>query len=350
MIDTRGFATLSVDKRRERGGFRMRAAWYERGGPAREVLTVGEMDAPRPAPGEVLVRVRASGVNPGEVKKRADWMGFGIGYPRVILHSDGAGTIEEVGEGLSPSRVGERVWVWGAQSGRPFGTAAQYAALPSEQAVPLLDGVGFEVGACLGIPARTAHRCVFADGSVSGETVLVSGGAGAVGSFAVSFAKWGGARVIATVGSEGQAEAAMGAGADHALNYRTEDVVARIREIVGGTGVGRVVEVAFGRNLALDAEVIALGGTIAAYASDAEPEPRLPFWPLLFKNVTIRLVGSDDLPEDAERQAVEDIAACLEAGALQPRIALRLPLECISEAHEAVEGGQSGGRVILDID
>jgi NADPH:quinone reductase len=142
----------------------------------------------------------------------------------------------------------------------------------------------------------------------------------------------------------------MGAGADHALNYRTEDVVARIREIVGGTGVGRVVEVAFGRNLALDAEVIALGGTIAAYASDAEPEPRLPFWPLQFKNVTIRLVGSDDLPEDAERRAVEDIAACLEAGALQPRIALRLPLERIAEAHEAVEGGQSGGRVILDID
>ena len=240
--------------------------------------------------------------------------------------------------------------MWGAQSGRPFGTAAQYAALPSEQAVPLLDGVGFEVGACLGIPARTAHRCVFADGSVSGETVLVSGGAGAVGSFAVSFAKWGGARVIATVGSEGQAEAAMGAGADHALNYRTEDVVARIREIVGGTGVGRVVEVAFGRNLALDAEVIALGGTIAAYASDADPEPRLPFWPLLFKNVTIRLVGSDDLPEDAERRAVEDIAACLEAGALQPRIALRLPLERIADAHEAVEGGQSGGRVMLDID
>ena len=191
----------------------MRAAWYERGGPASEVLTIGEMEDPRPAPGEVLVRVRASGVNPGEVKKRADWMGFGIGYPRVIPHSDGAGTIEEVGEGVSPSRVGERVWVWGAQSGRPFGTAAQYVALPSEQAVLLPEGVGFEAGACLGIPARTAHRCVFADGPVSGETVLVSGGAGAVGSFAVSFAKWGGAEVIATVGSEGRAEAAMEAGA-----------------------------------------------------------------------------------------------------------------------------------------
>ncbi|MDQ3795823.1 MAG: zinc-binding dehydrogenase [Actinomycetota bacterium] len=127
----------------------MRAAWYERGGPASEVLTVGEMEDPRPRAGEVLVRVRASGVNPGEVKKRADWMGFGIGYPRVIPHSDGAGTIEEVGEGVSPSRIGERVWVWGAQSGRPFGTAAQYVALPSEQAIPLPEGVSFEVGACL---------------------------------------------------------------------------------------------------------------------------------------------------------------------------------------------------------
>ena len=325
----------------------MRAAWYERGGPPREVLSVGEMDAPRPGPGEVLVRLRASGINPGETKKRADWMSFEIGYPRVIPHSDGAGTIE-VGEGVSSSRVGQRVW--DAQSGRPFGSAAQYTALPQAQALPLPGGVGFEAGACLGIPARTAHRCVFADGPVSGKVVLVSGGAGAVGSFAVSFAKWGGAEVIATVGSEGQVEAAMGAGADHALNYRAEDVVARVREIVGETGVGRVVEVAFGRNLALDAEVIALGGTITAYSSDAEPEPRLPFWPLLFKNVTIRLVGSDDLPEGAERRAVEDIAACLEAGALHPRIALRLPLERIAEAHEAVEGGRSDGRVILDID
>jgi NADPH2:quinone reductase len=240
--------------------------------------------------------------------------------------------------------------VWGAQSGRPFGTAAQYVALPNEQAVPLPTGVGFEVGACLGIPARTAHRCVFAEGPVSGETVLVPGGAGAVGSFAISFAKWGGAEVIATVGSEEHAEAALQAGADHALNYRTDDVAARVREVTGGSGVGRVVEVAFGRNLALDAEVIALGGTIAAYASDAEPEPRQQFWPLLFKNVTIRLVGSDDLPEVAERRAVEDIAACLEAGALRPRIALRLPLERIAQAHEAVDGGQFGGRVILDID
>ena len=267
----------------------MRAARYERGGPAREVLSVGEMDAPRPGPGEVLVRLRASGINPGETKKRADWMGLGIGYPRVIPHSDGAGTIEEVGEGVSSSRVSQRVWVWGAQSGRPFGTAAQYTALPQAQAVPLPGGVGFEVGATLGIPARTAHRCVFADGSVSGKVVLVSGGAGTVGGFAVSFARWGG-------------------------------------------------------------KSIAPLGTIAAYSSDADAEPRLPFWDLLFKNVVIRLVGSDDLPGEANRKAAADITACLEAGVLHPRIARRMPLERIAEAHEAVEGGRSDGRGILDID
>jgi NADPH:quinone reductase len=307
------------------------------------------MDAPRPGPGEVLVRVRASGVNPGEVKKRADWMGLGIGYPRVIPHSDGAGVIEGVGEGVPPSRVGQRVWVWGAQSGRPFGTAAEYTTVPEAQAVPLPDGVGFEAGACLGIPARTAHRCVFADGAVSGNTVLVAGGAGAVGGFAVSFAKWGGAEVIATVGSEGHAQAALEAGADHVLNYRADDVAARVAEITGGAGVDRVVEVAFGRNLALNAEVLALRGTIAAYSSDAEAEPRLPFWPLLFKNVTIRMVGSDDLPEDAERRAAEDIASCLGAGVLRPRVGARFPLERIAEAHEAVEGGRAGGRVVIEV-
>jgi NADPH2:quinone reductase len=334
----------------ERGGFRMRAAWYERGGPAGEVLTVGEMDAPRPGPGEVLVRVRASGVNPGEVKKRSDWMGLGIGYAHVIPHSDGAGVIEGVGGGVSASRVGERVWVWGAQSGHPFGIAAEYVAVPEALAVRLPDGVGFEVGACLGIPARTAHRCVFADGDVSGKAVLVSGGAGAVGSFAVSFARWGGAEVIATVGSEEHAAAALEAGADHVLNHRADDVAARVAEVTGGAGVDRIVEVALGRNMALDAEAFAQLGTVAAYSSDADAEPRLPFWPLLFKNVTIRLVGSDDLPEEAERRAVEDIGAALAAGVLRPRVARRLPLERIADAHEAVDSGQAGGRVVLDID
>lgn len=327
----------------------MRAAWYERGGSASEVLSVGEMAVPRPGPGEVLVKVHASGVNPGDTKKRADWMGLGVAYPRVVPHSDGAGVVEEVGAGVDPSRVGERVWVCRAQSGRPFGTAAEYVALPGEQAIPLPDGVGFEAGACLGIPARTAHRCVFADGPVEGKTVLVTGGAGAVGGFAVSFARWGGATVIATVGSGEHVGLAAAAGAEHALNYRTEDVAARVGRITGGAGADRIVEVALGRNRVTDAEALAPHGTIAAYASDADAEPALPFWPLLFKNATIRLVGSDDLPEDAERRAVEDIGACLGAGLLRPRVGMRFPLEGIAEAHEAVEEGGTGGRVVVDI-
>jgi NADPH2:quinone reductase len=184
---------------------------------------------------------------------------------------------------------------------------------------------------------------------VDGLTALVAGGAGAVGSFAVSFAKWAGATVITTVGSDDQARTAREAGADHALNYRTEDVAARVGEITGGSGVDRIVEVAFGRNLTLDTEMIALHGVIASYSSDAEAEPKLPFWPLLFKDTTIRLIGSDDLPGEANRQAVAGIRTCLETGVLRPRVAQRLPLVRIAEAHEAVEGGQSGGRVILDL-
>ena len=327
----------------------MRAAWYEQGGSASEVLHIGEMETPSPDPGEVLVRVRASGINPGDTKKRADWMGLGVAYPRVIPHSDGAGVIEEVGEDVFASRVGERVWVWGAQSGRPFGTAAEYVAVSGEQAVVLPEGVGFGAGACLGIPARTAHRCVFADGPVEGKVVLVTGGAGAVGGFAVSFARWGGARVIATVGSEEQADMALEAGAEYALNYRTEDVADCIREITRGKGVDCIVEVAFGKNLPIAAEAIAPHGTIVTYASDAEAEPRLPFWSLLFKNATIRLVGSDELPEEAERRAIADTSACLGMGLLRPRVARRFPLERIAEAHDAVDGGRAGGRVILDV-
>lgn len=327
----------------------MRAVWYERGGPAGEVLSVGEMEVPRPGPGEVLVRVHASGVNPGDTKKRADWMGLGVAYPRVVPHSDGAGVVLEVGEGVASSRVGERVWVCRAQSGRPFGTAAEYVALPGERAIPLPDGVGFEEGACLGIPARTAHRCVFADGPVQGKTVLVAGGAGAVGGFAVSFASWGGATVIASVGSEEHAGLAAAAGAGHTLNYRTEDVAARVGQITGGAGADRIVEVDLGRNRAVDAEALAPHGTIVAYASDVEPEPALPFWPLLFKNATIRLVGSDDLPEEAERRAVEDIGTCLGAGLLHPRVGMRFPLERIAEAHEAVEEGHTRDRVVVDV-
>ncbi len=327
----------------------MRAAWYERTGAARDVLVVGEMARPEPGPDEVRVRLSTSGINPGDVKKRADWLGFGMPYPRVIPHSDGSGVIDAVGDDLPSSRLGERVWVWGAQSYRPFGTAAEFVTVPSERAVHLPDDVSFTLGACLGISARTAHRCVFADGSVEGRTILVAGGSGNVGSAAVSLAKWGSATVIATVGSSEGETMAREAGADHVLNYRSQDVSEYVAEITSGVGVDRIVEVALGANMDLDRQMLALGGTIAAYASDADPEPRLPFWPLLFTNATIRLVGSDDLPSDAEQAAVEAINDCLVAGGLRPRVGWHFPLEGIVEAHEAVERGHPSGHVILDI-
>ena|SRR5436309_2774569 len=177
----------------------MLAAWYERPGPAAEVLEIGEMPDPSPRPGEVRVRVTVSGINPADTKKRGDWVGYGMPYPRVIPHSDGAGVIDAVGEGVDADRAGQRVWVYGAQSYGPFGTAAQLTVVPADQAVALPEGVSDELGACLGIPGITAHRAVFSDGAVAGKTVLVHGVLGGVGSLAAQLAAWRGATVIGTV-------------------------------------------------------------------------------------------------------------------------------------------------------
>jgi len=324
----------------------MRAAWYEQKGPARDVLVVGEMPEPVPERGEVRVRLHTSGINPGDTKKREGWLGSPMPYPRVVPHSDGAGVIDAVGDGVPRERMGERVWVYGAQSYRPFGTAAEFVAVPQEQAVPLLDGVDFATGACLGISTRTAHRCVYADGPVAGHRVLVAGGVGNVGHAAVALAAWGGATVIATVGSSEQAELARAAGASVVLDRHVPDLAEQILTAADGAGTDRIVEVALGANIALDERVIANGGVIAAYASDAA-EPQLPFWPLVFKNVVLRLVGSDDLPAAAERTAMADITACLRAGRWRPAIAHRFPLEQIGQAHEFVERGGAAGHVLL---
>jgi len=327
----------------------MRAAWYEGFGPAREVLQLGDKPDPEPGPGEVQVRLRASGVNPSDVKTRAGGRGD-LAFDHQIPHSDGAGEIDAVGAGVTGARVGERVWVYNAAFRRPGGTAAHYTVLPSEQAVALPGGAGFDVGACLGIPAQTAHRCVFADGPVHGQTVLVTGGAGAVGHYAVQLAKWGGARVLATVSSERKAEHARAAGADGTIDYTRADVAKAVLDATDGAGVDRIVEVEFGGNLATTQRILKTNGVIAAYGSMAEPEPTLPFYPLMFAGITLRMVLVYILPETARAAAIADLTEALQAGALQHPIAARYPLDRIADAHEAVEADDKLGQVIVEIE
>jgi NADPH:quinone reductase len=323
----------------------MRAAWYERKGAAADVLVVGDMPDPEPGSGEVRVRVYASGVNPGDVKRRQGWLGYPMPYPRVIPHSDGAGVIDAVGEGVEPGRVGQRVWIFGAQTYRPFGTAAELVVVPGRQAVRLPDSCRCEVGACLGIPGITAHRAVFADGPVQGEIVLVAGAAGAVGSLATSFAAEGAAEVLAIGRNREQADAARMAGARHVV-IAGPMAAATIRAIAPH-GVNRIIEVSLSENARLDCDVIAQGGTIAAYGT-LDDEPRLPFWPLLFANVTLQLLGSDDFPEWAVDRAVAEISDLLAAGMLEPAIGARFALDDIAQAHDAVETSSVQGRVVVE--
>jgi NADPH2:quinone reductase len=323
----------------------MRAAWYERTGPAREVLVVGDMPTPSPGPGEVLVRLAASGVNPSDWKTRSG--SRPIVAPRIIPHSDGAGTIEAVGEGVDRARIGERVWIWNGQWKRPFGTAAEYIALPGAQAVRLPEGTSVEAGACLGIPALTAWRAVQTDGSVAGQSVLVAGGAGAVGHYAVQMAKLLGARqVIATVSSPAKAAHAREAGADAVIDYRTEPVADRVRELTGGRGVDRVVEVDLAANAALLPQVVARDGVCACYGS-GKAEMSLPFGPMILSGAAIRFFIVYELPPDARAEGVAQITAWLEGGRLRHAIGRTMPLAEIVAAHEAVEGGSVMGNVVL---
>jgi NADPH:quinone reductase len=324
----------------------VRAVWYERQGPAGEVLQVGELPAPEPGPGEVRVRVTRSGVNPGDTKKRRGWMGSAMPFPRVIPHSDAAGVIESVGEGVDPGRVGQRVWVFGAQSYRPFGTAAQLAVVPAQQALELPDGVSDDVGACLGIPGITAHRAVFADGPVAGMTVLVQGVLGGVGALAAQLANWGGATVIGTVQKRGDLERVNASAVAHALVLDQPDPAGAIRAHAPA-GVDRIIEVAFSDNVDLDAAVAKNQTVIAAYAT-RQDRPDFPFWPMLFDNLIIRLLGSDDFPPVAKQQAAADLTAAARDGALSIAVGAALPLEHAAEAHDRVDAG-ARDRILLAI-
>jgi NADPH2:quinone reductase len=325
----------------------MRAAWYEKNGPAADVLRVGEMPVPEPGPGEVRVRIIASGLNPTDVKARAG--SRPMGFPRVVPHQDGAGVIDRVGPGVPASRVGERVWLYIVQWQRAWGTAAEFTVVPARLAVTLPANTGFVEGACLGIPAVTAHRCLFADGPLAGQTVLVTGGAGAVGHYAVQLAKWAGATVIATVSSPEKAALALAAGADHTVNYRAGDPAAQILELTGGAGVDRVVDVDFGANLPVTARVLKVNGVVASYASMGAPEPTLPFYALMARNATLRLVLIYTMPERAKDEATRDIGRLVEEGRLTHVVGARFTLDRIVEAHQAQENGKVTGNIVVEV-
>jgi NADPH2:quinone reductase len=324
----------------------MLASWYDEQGPAAAVLGVGELPDPEPGPGEVRVRVTVSGVNPGDTKKRRGWLGSSMPYPRVIPHSDAAGVVDAVGDGVDARRVGQRVWVYGAQSYRPFGTAAQYTVVPEDLAVPLPDHLGDELGASLGIPGITAHRTVFGDGPVDGRTVLVHGVLGGVGSLAAQLARWGGATVLATVRRGDDLDRVDPAVVSHAVALDSADPAAAIRRYTP-RGVDRIIEVALSDNADLDTAVAATDAVIAAYATRAD-RTEIPFWPLLFNNVTLRLLGSDDFPAAARRQAARDLTAAAAVGALTVDVVDRYPLEDIAQAHDRVDAG-GRGRVLVTI-
>jgi NADPH:quinone reductase len=324
----------------------MRAAWYEKQGPAREVLVVGEMPDPHPAAGEVRIRIAASGINPGDVKKRQDTFGVGMPYRRVIPHSDGAGRLDEVGDGVSPELMGRAVWCYGAQSYRAFGTAAEFTIVPADHVAPLPEKVSMEQGACLGIPGITGHRAVYVAGAVSECTVLVQGAAGAVGLCAVALARHAGARVIGTVRSPSDETTARKAGA-HEVVLSDKELISRVRALAPD-GVDHIVEVAFGANVEADVELLKLGGSIASYATD-NAAPKIPFWQMVFKNIRVFFLGSDDFPAEAKVQATRDLNAALEAGWPSFEIGERIPLAEIARAHELVEHPARPGRVVVTL-
>jgi NADPH2:quinone reductase len=328
----------------------MKAAFYDKQGPASDVLNIGELPDPEPRLGEVRIRVAVSGINPSDIKTRTGFAGVTMPYKRIVPHQDGAGVIDRVGPGVPESRLGEKVWIYEAQTGRSAGTAAQYVVVPATNAIALPKGVSFEVAACLGIPALTAHRCLFADGELRGKKVLVQGGAGAVGTAAILLAKWAGAWVATTVSRPEQEAAALGAGADLVINRRTQDVAAVVRRATDNTGVDRIVDVDLIVNLETDLACLAPSGVISAYATEVPSAVlSIPFLRAMFSGFVFRYVFVYSMPEEARREAIKDVNACLAAGAYRPVIGMRVPLERLAEAHEAQESGRVVGKIVVDI-
>ncbi len=324
----------------------MKAVWYENQGMADNVLIYGDRPVPSVGRNEVLVRMHASGCNPSDVKLRAG--ARPMGFDSIIPHSDGAGMIEAVGTDVDKARIGERVWLWNCQWQRSFGTCAQYIAIPTAQAVTLPESVAFEDGACLGVPAMTAYHCVYCDGPVAGKVVLVTGGAGTVARYAIQMAKLGGATVICTVSTDAKAAYARAAGADHVLNYKSDNLVEAITALTGG--VDRIIELEFGANLTVSEQVINISGTIATYGSAGDMTPVLPFYPMMFKNVTLHMVLVYLLSEPARSATISGLTKMLKSGKLSHAVAASFTLPDTAKAHMLVESADKMGSVVIHID
>ncbi len=327
----------------------MKAFCFDRFGPADQVLAGRDVDTPTPAAGEVLVRLYSSAVNPSDVKKRAGAFPDLVNDGFIIPHSDGAGEIVALGSGIASHRMGERVFVYQAQHNRAFGTAAEFVCLPSERAPVLPASVSYNVGACIGIPILTAHRCVSADGPVNGQWLLVTGGAGRVGFYAIQWAQHFGANIVATASNDTDATLCREAGAIAVVNHRDPDWATQLLEHTGGSKIDRVIDAEFGANLPDILTCIRVGGTIVSYGSSQVPEPTLPFRTMMFMDLTLRLVIVYDMPEDAKERAIADTQALLRRDGLQHRVAAVLPFKDLPKAHEIIEQGAAKGCVVIDI-
>ena len=327
----------------------MQAVWYNKFGSAENVLEVGEYQTPEPAQGEVKVRIHASGVNPSDTKKRLGANPALLNNGPVIPNSDGSGEIVALGEGVNNRNIGERVWIYNAQFGRQEGTSAQFVCIPSNQAVWMPDNASYEIGAMMGIPAMTAHRCVCADGSVDGQILLVTGGAGRVGYYATQWAKYFGATVIATGSSSKSVEHCKQAGADFVVGHPSNKTAAEILEFTSGRKVDRIVDGDFGVNLPSVLDVLKTNGVIATYSSMTNMNPVIPFVRMMFMDITIRMVLVYAMPGEAKQQAIEDITDMLTGGNFDHRVAATFPLEQSAKAHNEIERGDNYGSVIITI-
>ncbi len=325
----------------------MQAAWYERNGPASDVLQVGVQPTPEPGPGEVRVRIACSGVNPSDVKSRAG--GRPVRWSFIIPHSDGAGVIDQVGEGVGSDRIGERVWVWNAQYNRPHGTAAEYVALPAAQAVFLPDDVSFESGACLGIPALTAYRAVELAELDAGHTVLIIGGASSVGFYAAQMARSRGARVITTVGSKDKAAFLHDAGFGETILYKDESVADRVLSLTDGVGVNAIIDMDFSTTAQLvDQGVLAPHGKFVCYGSNQRGSVPINYAAWLPRSLSLHFFLVYELAPVQRARALAGVQAMLRDGSLQHHIGPRFELADITLAHQAVEGGTAFGNVIVN--